>query len=1845
MRNFRKIFQEKKLKNSTENSDEFSANKRRHNNKNEHLISEDEENNHYLEPIITPTKKRQSFIQSLKHGIFPSSRNHRKSSISSTQSIIDRKDNVRFNLKFPSRSSTPLRDCGGPKKSERKIEECDEDFSRISNENEKILTFLRRIDITDNHELLIEISYALFECFIEFDLVKSHYFGNRLTEKELIAYRCIIKNFETLIKNICHKVINFNEEHLISSKHIREARQKEYDRLNYELLDFDNIFHSPLTVRCCCEEFSTSLAQFMNIILTTTTNKRRCERISEHNFPVDENCGSDKEYLKNVTKDLKNFRSNFYEKMSSDEHNDAVLNAHKFNEKNEQLLIASNLNESTYMVIEEFESDNESIDNHSDNINNNDIDIIDIDDEYENNNNNVIIEEVDDKYFNNNSNDDIEEIIINDNQNKYDENNSFINRPPVTSSFSNYEMTVNDSSLRDDWFRSHGIGQKKRNFFNSSNEHQLMSSNRLAPSGTSIFDRSDNFIAPNMKPLKRNKQTDNNKTEFTEEKQSFNMTKSKKHVRTADGHEKIEEEKEMEDTHRIKGFRQQRDSKTDKIIETSIDINDTEKLKEKKQLKKNLVDGTAKAKELTSHRKDIKAKGERQTKFPIKDEKTGRILGYDEQQHPSVHFHGVGLKQSGKVGDIDADGNISNVQSFGKSGGTAFINFDMKSSPSSDTSSITSDYENGHNGEKDCNSLRKAIGIETYSEMFGQTISSDDKNFLAIEYTEDNEKKMQKFLNSLNLTNTNEWLSMMSRWKIEWEKYQNTIHQMPLCCENIYETVNDRKVKANYRQNLIDNSKFENNILDEIKVGKYLNYQEKENTKTPLLRSGTMDALIVNATTTTSKDLIYEEAFITTFRTFISPYLLLYKLIYRYCVFYTKKLNNEVKYDKDNEIFSKITKESFSLIIRIVHDLYDELTKETVQLLVYFICNILINDGELILARLLYRCLNEKLKEVVQVKKRNGIRNHSTSLFSRTIDESNINLLQIKSLIIAEQLTYLDAKKFQAIKIPEIILWIKLQSEELCQNLFEFTLHFNRLSYWCRSRIIEQKSERLREKYMWKFITITKYLRKMNNYNSFLAILSAIDSSQVRRLGWSSKIQEIIADYSKLIDSTGSFKNYRNTLAKCQPPCIPYIGLILQDLSFINTGNRDMLKNDQINFHKRWYQYKCLEQLTYYKKITYQFEENGSLLKYFDSFQNFHCGVLIIPKESERAFEEKFQLVRFRPINSWKVGKVWETERMNNSFNVSQLLQTKENGDEMNNHVVDEFNGNGRSNGNISDRKRYVSPPSFTSFPQQNDSLSKLKNEFFENKRFKQSLAHSRTINEQLIFGKELLRNQSIFQVEESGRECASSKLRGVSQETKDMEIVISSNSNMTSTGGKSRRARTAFTYEQLVALESKFKQTRYLSVCERLNLAMTLSLSETQIKIWFQNRRTKWKKQNPGKDVNTTSNNHHHHHHHSDMSMFNGRSENDKLVIKKFYQSNKEKLMNMKKNGRPIFNQLSTDDIEQIVMGNVDVTNKRSIFNFLLSPNNPQYVMGDHPIDDSFDVKNKEKLLHHSHNQQMNEQLEQNQIHQTTSSSSIQLTHYNQLLGNISNRQTVKNFNEILGRIGDALLKEKLHLFIENQLCEKNRDTFPSDDGEANELLDRIENVQSKIFSPIESNGTSTNEDQGTSQQLFNPIYEYMGKSSPKLDQHKSQTLFQLFTEMIKVDQSDEKRIGESKSILSIDQLKDNCLIFPDETLKLVKDLLEKRMDERKDGDISLMESPIIKMSTPLIKATSSNSSSLSSISPLSSSSSSISSLHIAKVDEKQLDVHPSKTEQLKSEEIFTNLFHSPLSLVDNEI
>ncbi|XP_071948401.1 barH-like 1 homeobox protein [Antedon mediterranea] len=76
----------------------------------------------------------------------------------------------------------------------------------------------------------------------------------------------------------------------------------------------------------------------------------------------------------------------------------------------------------------------------------------------------------------------------------------------------------------------------------------------------------------------------------------------------------------------------------------------------------------------------------------------------------------------------------------------------------------------------------------------------------------------------------------------------------------------------------------------------------------------------------------------------------------------------------------------------------------------------------------------------------------------------------------------------------------------------------------------------------------------------------------------------------------------------------------------------------------------------------------------------------------------------------------------------------------------------------------------------------------------------------------------------------------------KDNEI--SSSDGTSSKSKKPRKARTAFTDHQLNTLERSFERQKYLSVQDRMELAASLGLTDTQVKTWYQNRRTKWKRQ-----------------------------------------------------------------------------------------------------------------------------------------------------------------------------------------------------------------------------------------------------------------------------------------------------------------------------------------------------------------------------------------------------------------
>nr|XP_017012180.2 guanine nucleotide-releasing factor 2 isoform X14 [Drosophila takahashii] len=430
------------------------------------------------------------------------------------------------------------------------------------------------------------------------------------------------------------------------------------------------------------------------------------------------------------------------------------------------------------------------------------------------------------------------------------------------------------------------------------------------------------------------------------------------------------------------------------------------------------------------------------------------------------------------------------------------------------------------------------------------------------------------------------------------------------------------------------------NMLEEVNITRYLILKKREEDG-PEVKGGHIDALIVHASRVQKvADNAFCEAFITTFRTFIQPIDVIEKLTHRYTYFFCQVQDNK----------QKAAKETFALLVRVVNDLTStDLTSQLLSLLVEFVYQ-LVCSGQLYLAKLLRNKFVEKVTLYKEPKVYGfigaelggaggggagaGIAGSGGSSAAGGGGgggggggANQPSLLDLKSLEIAEQMTLLDAELFTKIEIPEVLLFAKDQCEEKSPNLNKFTEHFNKMSYWARSKILRLQDAKEREKHVNKFIKIMKHLRKMNNYNSYLALLSALDSGPIRRLEWQKGITEEVRSFCALIDSSSSFRAYRQALAETNPPCIPYIGLILQDLTFVHVGNQDYLSKGVINFSKRWQQYNIIDNMKRFKKCAYPFRRNERIIRFFDNFKDF------MGEEEMWQISEKIKPRGRRPVN------------------------------------------------------------------------------------------------------------------------------------------------------------------------------------------------------------------------------------------------------------------------------------------------------------------------------------------------------------------------------------------------------------------------------------------------------------------------------------------------------------------------------------------------------------------------------------------------------------------------------------
>eukprot|EP00002_Diphylleia_rotans_P024247 TRINITY_DN4778_c0_g1_i6.p1 TRINITY_DN4778_c0_g1~~TRINITY_DN4778_c0_g1_i6.p1 ORF type:complete len:573 (-),score=101.68 TRINITY_DN4778_c0_g1_i6:183-1901(-) len=342
------------------------------------------------------------------------------------------------------------------------------------------------------------------------------------------------------------------------------------------------------------------------------------------------------------------------------------------------------------------------------------------------------------------------------------------------------------------------------------------------------------------------------------------------------------------------------------------------------------------------------------------------------------------------------------------------------------------------------------------------------------------------------------------------------------------------------------------------------------------------------------------------YRSYITPDLLFRKILQRY--------RGPVPPEKDvatwkRQFLLPIQLRVCNFLKRWIETQYDDFTSVNglANSLNDFVERTLVHDGLTSLAHQLKKSI---AKQVCGGTRRDTDRAYSIDTETKlkmSFTPSRL-IFSYEPMEIAEQLTLIDQKFFSRIRPCELLgtAWSQKNAATKAPHVVAMINRFNQLSAWVSSLILWTKDLKKRAKVMQRIIQIAECLRKLNNYNTLFAIFSGLNSPYVYRLKMTK--QELqkqsvqsLDDLSKLFSSESAFVHYRSLLKLSTPPCLPYIGVFLSDLEFVNEGHKDYVFSGTpmkklMNVNKMRLYANIMFEIQKYQSQKYNITSNPSLL-------------------------------------------------------------------------------------------------------------------------------------------------------------------------------------------------------------------------------------------------------------------------------------------------------------------------------------------------------------------------------------------------------------------------------------------------------------------------------------------------------------------------------------------------------------------------------------------------------------------------------------------------------------------------
>ncbi|KAG0217118.1 hypothetical protein BGX31_000348, partial [Mortierella sp. GBA43] len=209
-----------------------------------------------------------------------------------------------------------------------------------------------------------------------------------------------------------------------------------------------------------------------------------------------------------------------------------------------------------------------------------------------------------------------------------------------------------------------------------------------------------------------------------------------------------------------------------------------------------------------------------------------------------------------------------------------------------------------------------------------------------------------------------------------------------------------------------------------------------------------------------------------------------------------------------------------------------------------------------------------------------------------------LRFMDIDPLEFARQLTIMEANCYNRIKPVECLAkaWTSEDPTIAAKaiNIKKMIETSNLYSNWINEVVMNEKDVKKRAAIIKQVIVIGEKLRQLNNFSMLSATTAALAHCAVHRLKrtWElvpARSMNSLTTLQAVTNSAKSWSEYRQELHSANPPCVPFLGVYLTDLVFIEDGNADFLKgaDQHINFYKRGRTAEVIREIQQYQSVPY----------------------------------------------------------------------------------------------------------------------------------------------------------------------------------------------------------------------------------------------------------------------------------------------------------------------------------------------------------------------------------------------------------------------------------------------------------------------------------------------------------------------------------------------------------------------------------------------------------------------------------------------------------------------------------